>query len=149
MKFQMFTPGFNFTNVLWAAFTCADPKIAKRHWWLDCLFTLLGSAHIKAARSSTCWWNKILIIMIKFVEQTMIIPLIKFPRTPGKMSEKITWGIEEIFVCLINICCCCCSCCWCCCFETKRWFNYFKRQLNSKHLAKSTLSKKNLVIIIS
>ncbi len=22
-----------------------DPKSAKRHWWLDCLFALLGSAH--------------------------------------------------------------------------------------------------------
>jgi len=28
----------NFTNVLWAAFTRADPKTAKRHWCFYCLF---------------------------------------------------------------------------------------------------------------
>jgi len=26
----------------------ADPKSAKRYWWFDWIFTLLGSAHIKA-----------------------------------------------------------------------------------------------------
>jgi len=41
--------GVDFTNILRKAFTLADPKSAKRYWWLDCLFRLLGSAHIKAA----------------------------------------------------------------------------------------------------
>jgi len=25
-----------------------DPESTKRHWWLDCLFTLLGSSRVKA-----------------------------------------------------------------------------------------------------
>jgi len=41
---------FDFTSVLWAPFTRADPKSAKRHWWLDCLFACLGSEHVKALR---------------------------------------------------------------------------------------------------
>jgi len=32
--------GVNFTNILWAALTCADPKSAKRHWSPDCLFAV-------------------------------------------------------------------------------------------------------------
>ncbi len=43
------SPGVNFTNILWVAFVSADPKSAERHWWLDCLFVLLGTACIKAA----------------------------------------------------------------------------------------------------
>jgi len=42
--------GVDFINILHTAFTCADPKSAKRHWWLDCIFALLGSWQIKAAR---------------------------------------------------------------------------------------------------
>ncbi len=34
--------GVNFTNFIPAAFAQADPKSGKRHWWLDCLFVLLG-----------------------------------------------------------------------------------------------------------
>jgi hypothetical protein len=41
-------PGVNFTNVLWTAFTCTDPKSAKRHSSHNCLFTLLGLACVKA-----------------------------------------------------------------------------------------------------
>ncbi len=40
--------GIKFTNVLWAAFACKDHKSAKKHWWLDCLFALLGCSCIKA-----------------------------------------------------------------------------------------------------
>ncbi len=36
-------------NVLQAAFMLKDPKSAKRHLWLDCLFPHLVSALIKAA----------------------------------------------------------------------------------------------------
>jgi len=43
------TPGVYLTNILWTAFICADPKSSKRHWWLNCLFGLLGSAFVKAA----------------------------------------------------------------------------------------------------
>jgi hypothetical protein len=43
------TPGVDFTNVLGAAFTKEDPINAKRHWWLDCLFALLGSSQLQAA----------------------------------------------------------------------------------------------------
>jgi len=49
------SPEVNFTNVLQAAFTCADPKIAKRR----CLLLLLGSLQVKAAcKHVTCWWNR-------------------------------------------------------------------------------------------
>jgi len=44
------TPGVDFTNILCTAFTCADPKSAKKDCQLDCLFALLGSGSIKAAR---------------------------------------------------------------------------------------------------
>ncbi len=43
------TPGADFTNILQAAFMHGDPKSAKRHWWLDCLFALLGSECVKAS----------------------------------------------------------------------------------------------------
>ena len=43
-------PGVNFTNVLQAAFTRADPKSAKKTVKLSCFFALLGSARVKAAR---------------------------------------------------------------------------------------------------
>ena len=42
-------PGVNFTDISWEAFINKDPKSAKRHWWFDCLFALLGSVHVKAA----------------------------------------------------------------------------------------------------
>ena len=42
--------GVNFTNVLWAAFTPADPKSAKKLLNLTVFFALLGSACVKAAR---------------------------------------------------------------------------------------------------
>jgi len=38
-----------FHQYLWAAFANADPKSAKKHWWLDFLFALLWSACIKAS----------------------------------------------------------------------------------------------------
>ncbi len=37
------------TNILGAAFLHKDLKSAKRHWWLDCQFALLGFAHVNAA----------------------------------------------------------------------------------------------------
>jgi len=37
-------PRPDFTNILQAAFTLTDPKSAKRLWWLDCLYALLGKA---------------------------------------------------------------------------------------------------------
>ena len=40
----------NFTNILRAAFTHADPKIAKKDIQLKQLFLLSGSACVKAAR---------------------------------------------------------------------------------------------------
>ncbi len=42
-------PGVNFIKVLRAAFVRADPKSVKRYWQLNWIFTLLGSAHVKAA----------------------------------------------------------------------------------------------------
>ncbi len=47
---MILSPGVNFTNILQAAFTYEDPKSAKKHRQLDCLFALLESALIKAAR---------------------------------------------------------------------------------------------------
>ncbi len=42
------TSEVNFTNILCAAFTRADPKSAKRHSSHQYLFVLLGSWHVKA-----------------------------------------------------------------------------------------------------
>jgi len=42
-------PGVNFTNVLEAALMCSSPKSVKRYWQLNWIFTLSGSAHVKAA----------------------------------------------------------------------------------------------------
>jgi len=46
------TSWINFTNVLRAAFLGADPKSAKRLTSHQCLFVLLGSSSIKAARKT-------------------------------------------------------------------------------------------------
>jgi hypothetical protein len=42
--------GVNFTNVLQAAFTCADSKAQNKTDKLTVFFVLLGSARVKAAR---------------------------------------------------------------------------------------------------
>ncbi len=42
-------PQVNFTNILRAPFTCKDPKSAKRHCWLYCLFALLEYVSVKAS----------------------------------------------------------------------------------------------------
>ena len=42
-------PGVNFTNILLAAFTRADPKSAKKLLNLNVFFALLGSTSAKAA----------------------------------------------------------------------------------------------------
>ena len=41
--------GVDFTNVLQAAFTHADPKSAKKLLYLTVFFALLGSVQVKAA----------------------------------------------------------------------------------------------------
>ncbi len=41
-------PGFNFINILQAAFACADPKCIKMIFELSIFFTLLGSTSVKA-----------------------------------------------------------------------------------------------------
>ena len=46
---SIYWPGFNFTNILRAAFTRADPKSAKKQLNLTVFFALLGSARVKAA----------------------------------------------------------------------------------------------------
>ena len=43
-------PGVNFSNVLQAAFTRADPKSEKKQLNVTVFFALLGSAGVKAAR---------------------------------------------------------------------------------------------------
>jgi len=53
--------GVNFTNILCADFTHANPNSAKRYWQCDCVFALLGSAHVKALHrmlmksTPECW----------------------------------------------------------------------------------------------
>jgi len=41
--------GVNFTNLICAAFTLADPKSIKNQLSCQYLFTLLGSEHVKVA----------------------------------------------------------------------------------------------------
>ena len=43
------TPGADFTNILRAAFTRADPKSVKKLLYLTVFLALLGSLHVKAA----------------------------------------------------------------------------------------------------
>jgi len=49
MLLKLKTPWVNFTNILSATFAGANPKSAKRHGWLDCLFALFGSSLVKGA----------------------------------------------------------------------------------------------------
>jgi len=64
------TPGVNFINILLAAFIRADFKSTKWHWWLDYLFGLWGSVHVKAARkhvegkSTSDLWEKLQVRII-------------------------------------------------------------------------------------
>ena len=44
------TPGVDFTNILHAAFTCTDPKSAKKDSQAKQLFALSGSVRVKAGR---------------------------------------------------------------------------------------------------
>jgi len=46
------TPGVDLANISQTAFTCADPKSTKKQSSHQCLFALLGSAHVKAARKT-------------------------------------------------------------------------------------------------
>jgi hypothetical protein len=52
----------DFTNILQAAFMGTDPKSTKRHWRLDWIFALLGSAQVKAACKHVCkidtWYER-------------------------------------------------------------------------------------------
>ncbi len=50
-------PCINFTNTLSAAFTCTDPKSAKKTVSLTVFFAILGSAHVKAARKMLVKWT--------------------------------------------------------------------------------------------
>ncbi len=48
-RLATFPAGLNFINVLRSAFTRVDPESIKRYWWLNCVFTLSGSASLKGA----------------------------------------------------------------------------------------------------
>jgi len=64
------TPRVNFINVFQAAFTCADPKCAKRHSSHQCLLAILGPTHVK------CWWNWHL--YLKYHKKCKVIITIKY-----------------------------------------------------------------------
>ena len=49
MRYKKWVLGVDFTKVLHAVFGLEDPKSAKWHLWVDCLFAFLVFAHIKAA----------------------------------------------------------------------------------------------------
>ena len=51
--------GVNFTNILWAAFTSADPKSAKKTIKSSSFLALLGSARINTLMKSTNGLNNI------------------------------------------------------------------------------------------
>jgi len=47
---QLIPPGVNFTNCSMSSlYAHISQKCKKTHWWLDCLFVLLGSARVTAA----------------------------------------------------------------------------------------------------
>jgi hypothetical protein len=52
VSFLLLGPGVNFINVLREAFTCQIPESVTFQLSHQCLFTLLGSACIKAARKT-------------------------------------------------------------------------------------------------
>ena len=63
-------PGVNFTNILRAAFTCKDPKSAKKLLYLTVFFLLLGSLRVKAARRifgeiDTCFLPIVTLIFLR------------------------------------------------------------------------------------
>ena len=61
-------PGVNFTNILRAAFTRADPKSAKKLLELNDFFSLLGSAPVKAAHRMLVKLTPIEVVQLKQVQ---------------------------------------------------------------------------------
>jgi len=49
LKINLLLQGLISTTFLQAAFKCEDPKSAKRQSSHECLFVILGSAHVKAS----------------------------------------------------------------------------------------------------
>jgi len=54
MFVKLIPSGSNSPSFYEQLFKCTDPKRAKRHWQLDCLSALFGSAHVKAACKHVC-----------------------------------------------------------------------------------------------
>ncbi len=93
------TPGVNFINVLWAAFTCADPECAKKTYNFTVFFTLLGSVGIKAV-------HRMLMILSPdvIVKKKRILVFVKkkwkfcFSLTSvNKSREKKNWESSQVF----------------------------------------------------
>ena len=83
--FNFLAHGVNFTNVLRAAFTRADPKSAKKTVKLSSFFALLGSASVKAARRTLVKLNPgILICRERFISHLICgAILLRFPNLPN------------------------------------------------------------------
>ena len=80
-------PRFNFTNVLHAAFTLADPKSAIKLLNLTVFFALLGSASAKAARR-----------MLMKLTLAWIIEHIRFTTSEYVISQneyETCWQVED------------------------------------------------------
>ena len=67
----------------------SDPKIAKRHWWLDCLFALLGSTCTIAAHKHVCKIGHLGLISPWFNEQILHAQTLK--------STKRHWWLDCLF----------------------------------------------------
>jgi len=93
------TPGVNFISVLQVAFMSSDPKWAKKTDNLTVIFTLLGSAHTKAAHRTLMKLSpghpKKMLLMSKVVKSNYLETAIKY-------KSMINHVVPSIFLIFIN-----------------------------------------------
>ncbi len=81
------TPGVNFSNILHAAFTHADPKSASNTFKPSVFFALLGSGRVKAARKMLVKLTPYVDCVI--VDNTLTIILLFVNRNRDKTSSGV------------------------------------------------------------
>jgi len=89
IKKRLRTTGVNFTNILRAAFTSAEPKNAKRYWFLYCPFALLGSVHVKTSHEHACPE----VNFINVFEQLLCMPIPKAQKIQSRCQHFFKVGI--------------------------------------------------------
>ncbi len=85
----------------WATFTNTDSKSAKRHWWLDCLFALLGSGHVKAALKHVGEidnYSDYFATIIKHLKTIFSFLSLQKGRQRYRTSVRLQFGLNEDFI---------------------------------------------------